>query len=172
MKAQGTTAMLNRCISALPNWGLATFPAGLILHFGDHQGSVLCQDTRWQLWILKKKKKKNLCLRYQKLLLFLSQGKQVEVRCWSLLLGLPPQIPNTEANKKQVFCTLWRCTNAFTASLDPNQESPGITQPCHCHFQTLLSSELAKPWWALRSLQTFPSISCHHTQRLRGIRFY
>lgn len=45
-------------------------------HFGDHHGFVLCQDTRWQLWILKKK---NLCLKYEKLLLF-SQVKQFQVQ--------------------------------------------------------------------------------------------
>lgn len=44
-------------------------------HFGDHHGFVLCQDTRWQLWILKK----NLCLKYEKLLLF-SQVKQFQVQ--------------------------------------------------------------------------------------------
>lgn len=79
-------------------------------HFGDHHGFVLCQDTRWQLWILKK----NLCLKYEKLLLLFSQVKQFKVQhailCKSyafpiwLLIPFSPQtqIRNIEARRKRL----------------------------------------------------------------------
>lgn len=63
MKPQGTTAMLNRCTSALPDWGLATFPAELTpKHFPILETiRALCYvktlDGSFGSW---KKKKKSL----------------------------------------------------------------------------------------------------------------
>lgn len=89
--------------------------------------------------------KNNLCPRYKRLLLLLSQGEQVEVRSCSLpelsclipFLRLPPQITNTEANKNLVFYTLWSSKDAFTAASDPSTQhkSPGLALcPSQCSF--------------------------------------
>lgn len=121
------------------------------------------------------KKKKNLCLKYEKLLLLLSQENSWKWGAvlsqsspgWSPFLRFGPtnhkywSKQDVAGNKKQVFYTLWSPwmhllhPQISTASL---HESSGIIQPCHSTLPNASSSEVSLPATDMLSFQITPDL--------------